>query len=223
MSSEKKPNFPGTKSRQLARYRRWHKWTGVVAGLFLLMMGVTGIVLNYKQPIFTKLGIEAKRGERDASPLPASHPTNEVGLATGGGITGGTVDFAGALALARTEWGDVPLDRIEIRASGETVTFRFRNEDSAEFWVDAADGRHLVKGEYERVGKPGKDGVVTRTTDWGKILIDLHTGRIGGGLGKAVISMVAALLLFLSLSGFYVWLKPLLVRWQGSQRSVGKN
>jgi uncharacterized iron-regulated membrane protein len=204
-------------NRRLARFRRWHKWAGIIAGLFLLVMGATGIILNYKQPIFAKLGIESKRGDRDASPLPTSHPTNEVALTTGG-ITGGTVNFAGALALARAEWGDASLERIEIRSSDETVTYRFRNEDGAEFWVDAADGRHLVKGEYERIGKPDKDGKVARSTDWGKILIDLHTGRIGGGFGKALISCVAALLLFLSLSGFYLWLKPLFVRLGAKRR-----
>lgn len=217
MPPAKNADASEVKNRRLARYRRWHKWAGVTAGLFLLVMGATGIVLNYKQPIFAKLGIESKRGERDASPLPALQPTNDVALATGAGVTGGVVDFAGALALARAEWGDVPLDRVEIRAERDTVTFRFRNGDGAEFWVDAADGRHLVKGAYERIGKPDKDGAVTRTTDWGKILIDLHTGRIGGGFGKAVISIVAALLLFLSLSGFYLWLKPLLIRRHGSQ------
>lgn len=217
MALENNPVAPEQKNRRLNQYRGWHKWTGITAGAFLLVMGATGIVLNYKQPIFAKLGIESKRAERDASPLPAPHPTSEVVLATGGGITGGMVDFAGALALARVEWGDVSLDRIEIRSSGETVTYRFRNEDGAEFWVDAADGRHLTKGTYERVGKTDKDGTVTRTTDWGKILIDLHTGRIGGAFGKAVISAASALLLFLSLSGFYLWLKPLFKRRRRSQ------
>jgi uncharacterized iron-regulated membrane protein len=51
------------------------------------------------------------------------------------------------------------------------------------------------------------------------VLIDLHTGRIGGSLGKAIISTVAALLLFLSASGFYFWLKPLL-KWRRNNKAV---
>lgn len=207
-------NNGDSKSRSVARYRRWHKWGGITAGLLLLVLGTTGIILNYKQPIFSKLGIESKRAERDASPLPASKPDNEVTFTTEAGVTGGTVDFAGALAIARAEWGDVPLERVEVRADRDTVTFRFRKAGGAELWVDAADGRHIVKGEYERIGKPDKDGNVARTTDWGKILIDLHTGKIGGGIGKAVVSLAAGLLLLLTLSGFYLWLKPLFIRRQ---------
>lgn len=214
MLYEKHLRPPRTKNWLLAQSRQWHKWGGLFAGLFLLLISITGIVLNYKQPIFSKLGIEMKRGERDASPLPASKSSDEVAFTTAAGVTGGKVDFAGALAIARAEWGEVPLERAELRAERGTVSYRFRKSGGEELWVNAADGTHLVKGEYERLGKPDKDGTVTRTTDWGKILIDLHTGKIGGSFGKALMTFVAGLLLLLTLSGFYVWLKPLLIRRQ---------
>lgn len=219
MSAEK---VVASKSRSVARYRRWHKWGGITAGLLLLVLGTTGIALNYKQPIFARLGIETKRTERDASPLPVSKSTNAVTFTTNAGITGGAVDFAGALAIAKTEWGDVPLERAELRAERGSVSYRFRKSGGAELWVNAADGTHLVKGEYERLGKPDKDGSVARTTDWGKILIDLHTGKIGGGIGKAIVSLAAGLLLLLTLSGFYLWLKPLFIRRQNQVLKIGQ-
>lgn len=200
------------KNRRLIQFRQLHKWAGVIVGLFLLVLGTSGIVLNYKQPIFAKFGIETKRGERDGSPLPPSKASNKVTFTTDAGVAGGTIDFAGALAIARAEWGDVTLERAELRAARGTVSYRFRNSDGDELWINAADGTHVIKGQYERIGKAGADGVPTRTTDWGKILLDLHTGRIGGGIGKAVVSCVAFVLLLLTLSGFYMWAKLLFGR-----------
>ena len=210
MLSEKPVDVLEPKHRRLDQFRRWHKWGGVTAGMFLLLLGVTGILLNYKHPIFTALGVPAKR-ERDVSPLPPSSKPADVAFTTGG-IAGGTVTFEQALALAKSEWGDAVLERAEIRAERDGVTFRFRNAAGKELWVDAADGRHTVKGEYERISRSESDGKPQRSTDWGKILIDLHTGRIGGEAGKAIVSLVAMLLLMLTLSGVYMWLKPLLIR-----------
>jgi hypothetical protein len=214
MSSETNQGVPESKNRGLAQIRQFHKWGGVIAATLLLILGTTGIVLNYKQPIFARLRIETKRAERDASPLPASKSTNQIQFNTSAGISGGAIDFAGALALARAEWSEVPLERVEMRAERGSVSYRFRKSGGAEFWVDAADGTHLAKSEYERIGKPGADGVPTRQTDWGKILIDLHTGRVGGDIGKAVVSCGAALLLLLTLSGLYMWVKPIFIRRQ---------
>jgi uncharacterized iron-regulated membrane protein len=209
MSDEKDLRTPELKSRRLTQFRRWHKWSGVIAGMFLLGLATTGIILNYKQPIFTALGIPTKR-DREASPLPPTSQPVRVEFTTDG-IAGGTVTYEQALAIAKKELGDVALERAEIRAERSGVTFRFRNDAGAELWVDAADGRHAAKGEYERVSRSESGGQPALATDWGKLLIDLHTGRIGGSVGKAAISGVAALLLFLCLSGFYLWLKPLLL------------
>src|SRR5690349_21525766 len=90
---------PKQKNWLLAQSRQWHKWGGLIAGLFLLSVGATGMVLNYKQPIFSSLGIELKR-DRDASPLPKAKPAGEVTLTTGAGVAGGTVSFEQALAIA---------------------------------------------------------------------------------------------------------------------------
>ena len=86
------------------------------------------------------------------------------------------------------------------------------NVAKGELWVNAADGSHFTKGQYERIARAGADGVPVRTTDWGKIRIDLHTGKIGDDVGKAVMTYAAVLLLLLACSGVNVWLKPLLIR-----------
>jgi uncharacterized iron-regulated membrane protein len=209
MPSEKVLHAPETGNRRLAQLRRWHKWGGLIAGLFLLVLAATGILLNYKQPIFSALGIPTKR-ERDVSPLPQTAKPAGVSFSTDG-IAGGKVTFEQALALAKNEWGDAAIERAEIRAEQGGVTFRFRNDAGEELWVDAADGRHAVKGEYERISRSESEGKPARSTDWGKMLIDLHTGRIGGEAGKIVMSLVALVLLFLTASGVYMWAKPLLI------------
>ena len=220
MSSKNNLRSPATQSRRLAQFRQWHKWGGLTAGLMLLVLGTTGIVLNYKQPIFSRLGIESKRGDRDVSPLPARKFQNHVNFTTDGGISGAAVDFAAAVAIARTQWGDVPLERVEVRSERGSVTYRFRKTGGEELWIDAADGTHLVKGPYERIGKADATGTPTRQTDWAKILIDLHTGRMGGEAGKAVMSCAGLMLVLLTLSGVYLWAKPILNRRQNARPKV---
>lgn len=218
MSSVKNPGAPESSHRRLAQSRRWHKWGGVAAGLFLIVLGTTGIILNYKQPIFAALDIPTKR-DRDSSPLPP-HATSANVAFTTDGIAGGSVTFERALVIAKAEWGDVALERAEIRTERGGVIFRFRSMNGDELWVDAADGRHAKKGEYERLNHTESGDAPTRSTDWGKILIDLHTGKIGGEAGKAIVSIAGILLLLLTLSGAYMWLKPLLIRRENTRKQA---
>jgi uncharacterized iron-regulated membrane protein len=48
-------------------------------------------------------------------------------------------------------------------------------------------------------------------------MLDLHTGKIGGEAGKALMSAAALVLLFLTGSGIYLWIKPLLIRRQNAK------
>ena len=51
----------------------------------------------------------------------------------------------------------------------------------------------------------------------GQLLIDLHTGKIGGEVGKALMTFAPVILLLLTLSGVYMRLKPFLIRRQNAQ------
>lgn len=106
----------------------------------------------------------------------------------------------------------MPLERIELRVESGTLVYKFKAARGDELWINAATGAHFVKGRYEKVKQAANGAVVARTTDWGKILLDLHTGKIGGEIGKALMTAAAGLLLLLSVSGIYLWLKPLLLR-----------
>lgn len=219
-NSMKRETTPTVKSkhRLLAQSRQWHKWGGLIAGLFLLVAGTSGIVLNYKKPVFTALGLERDAREMGAADGKAEKPpavnATAVSFTTGSGLSATPISLDQALALARKAWGDVPLERIELKDEHGELVYKIKKRGGEELWMNATTGNHFLKREYERVkAKPGGE-VVARKTDWGKVLIDLHTGKIGGEVGKAIMSFAALLLLLLTLSGFYLWLKPPLIRRQ---------
>jgi len=206
---------PKPKNWLLAKSRQWHTWGGLIAGLFLLLVGISGIVLNYKRPVFTALGLEQSNTRPNRSTEYGAGGKGKTSLprfTTASGLTGMPTTMEGAFELARAEWGDVPLERIELRAENGEMIYKIKQRGGQEMWVNAATGKHFTKGEYERIGKAGAEGMPTRHTDWGKILLDLHTGKIAGETGKAMMSVAALLLVFLSLSGVYMWVKPLLIR-----------
>lgn len=174
-------------------------------------------MLNYKPQIFSALGLEKNvpksekikqaRAEQSDQPKGASPH-----LTTSGSLASLTVSLEQAIEIARAELGDVSLEKIELKAERGELIYKFKEKDGDELWVNALTGAHFVKGEYERIGKSNADGVPMRQRDWGKILIDLHTGKIGGEIGKAIVSFAALLLLLLTVSGVYMWIRPLLIR-----------
>lgn len=209
---------PKPKNWLLAKSRQWHLWGGLIAGLFLLVFGITGIVLNYKKPIFTALGLEMKQPESKINEPQFSKPkAARATLTTATGLAAMSVNLDGALAAARAEWGETTLERIELKNERGEWVYKIKAKNGGELWGNATTGSHFLKGEYERIDKTGADGTPARSMDWGKILIDLHTGKIGGEIGKAVMSVAALLLLFLTVSGVYMWFKPLLIRRQNAK------
>lgn len=58
-----------------------------------------------------------------------------------------------ALAIARAKWGDVPLERIELKAEREQVIHKLKQPGGGELWVNAADGSHFTKSQHARIGQ----------------------------------------------------------------------
>lgn len=215
MNNDKAP-APKSKNRLLAQSRQWHKWGGLIAGIFLLVISTTGIVLNYKQPIFSALGLDKMPAKPEAA-KDNEIKTPKAEFSTGAGLARVPVSLERALEIARAEWGDVRLERIELKAERGETLYKIKQKGGSELWVNAVTGTFFAKGEYERVSKAGPGGTLVRSTDWGKIMLDLHTGKIGGDVGKAIMTFAAVLLLLLTLSGVYMWLKPLLIRRQNAK------
>lgn len=203
---------PKSKNWLLAKSRQWHLWGGLIAGLFIIVVAASGIVLNYKRPVFAALGLEKDFAKNTKE----EKPTGKSPVAQLTTATESTQEAARAmeqaLALARTQWGDARLERIEVRAERGELICKVKERGGDELWFNAATGTHFIKGEYERVGKSVAGGVPVKHFDWGKVLLDLHTGKIGGEVGKVIMSLAALMLLFLTASGVYMWAKPLLIR-----------
>jgi uncharacterized iron-regulated membrane protein len=219
MSSQpSKPTAPKSKNWLLAKSRQWHLWGGLIAGAFLLIVGTTGIVLNYKQPIFAALGLERDLKNTAGKPAKAEKPKSSAPeFTTSTGFSAATVSVDQALALARENLGEVALERIELKDERGELLYKIKARGGEELYVNASTGAHFLKGEYEKI-KAAPDGtVVARSTDWGKIMLDLHTGKIGGEVGKVIMTVAAVILLLLTLSGVYMWLKPLLIRRQNAK------
>ena len=102
---------PKPKHWLLAKSRQWHLWGGLIAGLFIIVVAVTGIVLNYKRPIFTALGLE-KEPVREERMKMEKAGTASPQLTAGASAEATAQVMARALELARAEWGDLPLERI---------------------------------------------------------------------------------------------------------------
>lgn len=214
---------PKSKNWLLAKSRQWHAWGGLLAALFLLVVGATGIVLNYKKPIFTALGLEKTPPARESKPAPPSERFNDAKPPAGSrfttetGLNAAAIPVAEALALARNEWGDAPLERIELKDEHGELLYKVKRKGGPELWINAVTGSFFVKAEYEKVMKTRAGDPPVRQFDWGKLMLDLHTGKIGGEAGKAIMSFVALVLLFLSASGVYMWAKPILIRRRNAQ------
>lgn len=213
MPNSVQPRYPW-----LVRMRLWHRWIGVGASFFMLLFALTGIVLNYKRPILGALGLlpqtahtppgestrSSSRGETPPWPPPTA-------LQAGSLMHELPVSFEAALALAEQHWGRTPLERVELKLEQGQWRWKVKQAGGAEMVIDAYSGHTATRGRYEKWGPVNAHGQPTPSTDWGKILLDLHTGRIAGAWGKAIMTAAAGLLVFLTLSGLYLWCKPLLL------------
>ncbi|GIX50359.1 MAG: hypothetical protein KatS3mg132_553 [Limisphaera sp.] len=204
------------KNRWLIRMRNWHRWIGVVAALFMVVFAVTGMILNYKKPVLGALGLMPDTEHPIPTPLteqqraPVEGPS--LALTTTSILDTWPVPPSAALARARAHWGDVPLEKLELKLEHGHWVWKIKQPGGKELQIHAATGRLLARGPYEKFLGMDASGAPVRKTDWGKILLDLHTGKIAGPWGKAIMTAAGAGLLFLTLSGLYVWVKPLLLR-----------
>jgi hypothetical protein len=176
------------------------------------------MVLNYKKLVFAFLGLEpVTAGAPAAKAYGPKEDQSEVlsppkAFIAASGWEVSAVPPERDWALAQAEFGDAPLERIELKAEAGGLLWKLKDRAGRELFVDAQTGAARLRRPSERPGKPGRDGQARHGTDWGKLILDLHPGRIGGEIGKAIVTGAGALLMFLSLSGVYLWLKPLLVR-----------
>ena len=179
---------PGARQRAARAAFYGHLWIGVIFTASLLVIAVTGILLNHKRA----LGLQPDVPHEPTAPFATSLPLDSLaGIALRAAAAAGAADAAG-------EPGDLhraTIDRMDVRPRDGYVKVRLRNAASSEVTVDVASGRVLHVGPRGDV-----------------FLEKLHSGEAFGG-GWILLSDAAAVALVLTLlSGYWLWLAPRLRR-----------
>ncbi len=172
----------------LLQSRRWHSWGGLLLSLFILIVAVTGILLNHKDTFF----------HRGASAGPTGALTTTADLASL------PVSFDRALELARGHYGHVALDKLELKDEHGRLVYKVSRGDGEEIRVDAHTGEVFSKYGTS-LSSDGRSAL-----HWPKIVADVHTGKILGVAGKLMVDVTSGVIIALSLTGVYLWAVPLL-------------
>lgn len=182
----------------LVQFRKWHGWGGVFLSLFILVVAVTGILLNHKDFFFHGETKEGPTGLLTSSTKFADLP----------------VGFDQVLAIARDQFGDVPLEKIELKDERGWLHYKVARGHGEEIRIDANTGETTSKYGM----KLAKQG--STTYNWAKIVDDLHTGKLFGTPGKLMVDLTSGVIIALTLSGLYLWGVPLLRKRQSKARQA---
>lgn len=127
----REPLSPGT--RRLARWMFYgHLWLGIVTAVIVLVLSISGILLNHKRPLGLMPDVphEPTGSFEEAMPL---------------------AQLADAAAAAAPQAGAAGVDRMDVRPRAGIVKVRFRDEVVTEVTVDLNDARVLHVGERNDV------------------------------------------------------------------------
>jgi uncharacterized iron-regulated membrane protein len=186
-------------NRVLKLLRKLHGWLGVFIFPLVFIAGLTGVYMNHGK-IFK----------------PYVEPTEIGSMADG---VGGSHAIAEGQAkeLVRQIWGHgVKLKSFERkRLYGFESFVAKRDGEYGQIIVAIPNGRYVIKSAYfKRTFSPEGDMVALKFY-WRSILKGLHTGRIGGDVGRYIMDGVSITLMLFALSGFYLWTVP---RWRRRRR-----
>lgn len=191
----KKSAPASNKNRLLIQFRKWHSWGGLFLSILILIVAVTGILMNHKDLVFhggKKKPTGVLRSTTDLSAVPVS--------------------ITQALALAHDHYGDVSLEKIELKDEDGRLIYKVSQGGGKEVRIDAETGGISSKYGVRLKGKPDSK------MDWAKIVDDLHTGKILGPGGKLAIDLTSGVIIALTLTGIYLWGVPILRKRQGDRR-----
>ncbi|MBI4230428.1 MAG: PepSY domain-containing protein [Planctomycetes bacterium] len=207
METQRRP-----KNWLLIKIRKWHTWLGVALSAFIVLVCLTGVYLNHR-------GWFEGMPPRGATVPLLSTNTDPRDL---------QVSLDRALVLAREHLGDgVPLDHVNLKVEEGRLVYKIKMSPTSgaerEMFVDAQTGALTfwkIGGYTEEYDDGnGKTGSGVR---WGKLMMDLHTGKFfGGASGKLLIDITSFTILVLTVSGVYLWWLPLQRKRQSRRSSEG--
>lgn len=159
-----------------------HLWLGVIFTTALVVISVTGILLNHKRGLGLMPDVphEAERPFTESLPLAR---LADIALDTIARAAGGDGEALDPIA---------GIDRMDVRPRNGFVKVRMRDAGSTEVTLDLASGRVLHVGPRGDV-----------------FLEKLHSGEVLGGLRWVLLSDAAAIALVITLiTGYWLWLVP---------------
>ncbi|MCX6215898.1 PepSY-associated TM helix domain-containing protein [Spirosoma sp.] len=168
-------------------YADMHKWLGVVALLFMLMMSATGIFFHWEQ-IERKFGDEPRPENKEATPI---------------SLTAIPVDAA--MASAKGSIADFQPQLIDFPKAGDTTlvirgnrpgSIRMLGKYNVSATVDARDG-HYVSGFDAR------DADLEYIAE--HIFEELHFGRYGGIITQVIYILLAMATAVVTVTGLFLW------------------
>ena len=180
---------PAPRRRTLGRAAFYaHLWLGVVFTGALLVIAVTGILLNHKRG----LGLMPEVPDAPA-PLAAARPLDALARIALDTVARAAASGAGAATTDAAAGDPVgAVDRMDVRPRAGYVKVRLRDAASTEVTVALATGRVLHVGPRGDV-----------------FLEKLHSGEILGGQRWVLLSDAAAVALAATLvTGYWLWLAP---------------
>ena len=167
-----------------------HLWVGVIFTASLLVIAITGILLNHKRA----LGLMPDVPHEATAPFASSLPLDSIaGIALR--AAAGANATPGADPIAPADLERARIDRMDVRPRDGYVKVRLRDAVSSEVTIDVASGRVLHVGSRGDV-----------------FLEKLHSGEAFGD-GWILLSDAAAVALVVTLlTGYWLWLSPRLRR-----------
>lgn len=166
----------------VAFWRRWHRWIGLVAFVFLSFAATTGFLVAFTE--FFGEAEALREATRDlVSPVTTASADTAIGEA-----------LAKSLGAARSAAPGAPIDKIELQFKGEQPT------------VTLFTGKP-TGGEDRKLVFDLKSGALVRNEDYADkpFLNRLHSGEAFGDGGLVMAMGWALCLAALSLSGGWIY------------------
>jgi hypothetical protein len=197
---------PRPKNWLLLQFRAWHSWLGIFLAGFIILVCLTGIYLNHKD-LFR--GDPAEKGRAEAKAAPSAGA-----LTTTTSAADLPIAFDGALAVARQHWGETAIEKVELKDEHGRLVYKLRAGPGRELTIDAQSGAAELKEQYREERHSPDKKAASSGINWGKLMLDLHTGKVVGGPGKLLVDLTSLTLLTLTGTGIYMWAVP---RWRKRQ------
>lgn len=177
-----RPTTVTTSLKSLVFWRKWHRWIGLVAAVFLLWAAATGLLIAFNE-FFGADEAQREAARRLVSPV----TTTSDPRAWNGAVSA-------AMATVAKQIGSAPVDSVMIALKGTppTVTVYVGKPHGGEdrkFVVDASTGALLEVDAY--VDKP--------------FLNRLHSGEAFGDGGLVVAMFWALMLVVITASGLVIY------------------